>query len=211
MQGGEKLQLFKQTHGRNCGYGKLVIGITGVYPGAGATHLGLMLASCISEGLGMKTAYLHWQENGDMDSLREYFFGKKENVSSRASFTVSDVTFYPCPKPDGTAEIHGMGYGCIIMDFGSDYREPRDEFLRCDKKVAVGSLTPWKRCRMEEFIREADGVAGSREWIYAVNHARNREAAAAARQFGRRFAVIPGEKDPFYLSPDAMAFTRNLL
>lgn len=205
-----KLHILKSSKKRPWGYKRLVIGIAGTYKGAGATHLGLMLTACISEGLGRKTAYLHWQENKDISMLREYFY-KKEEKPYTEPFTVSDVSFYPVVRREEAINILSGEYDCIIMDFGSNYKEHLEEFMRCDLKIAVGSLVPWKRYYLEEFLYETDGIQGSLEWIYAVNHTLEKEAALAARQLKRRLTVIPYGRDPFYLSPEAMTFTQNLL
>ncbi|SHO49377.1 hypothetical protein [Anaerocolumna xylanovorans] len=204
------MRLFKESKREYKGHGRLVIGITGTHRGAGVTHLGLVLTACISEGLGLSTAFLHWADNKDICFLKSRFLAEQEDVSPGEPFTVSRASFYPWMRRERVAEVLAKGYECIIMDFGSSYKEHREEFLRCDIKVVAGSLAPWKRYLLEEFIVDSERITGSMDWIYAINHSNSKERAAA-RDFQRTILPVPYGPDPFFLSPDAMNFTKNLL
>ena len=194
----------------NKNLGRLSIGITSAYKGAGATHLGLMLTSCMSEGLGLKTAYLHCQNSKDIAYLYNYFHSLAEGVR-RESFTVANATFYPYVSSEMIAHILARSYDCVVLDFGNNYSEYKEEFLRCDKKIAVGSLIPWKRYYLEEFIRKSGNVTGSADWIYAVTHTDSKAAAKGAKQLQKKLSVIPYLEDPFYLSSEAMNITKSII
>ncbi len=226
------MHIFKESKKEYRSLGRLVIGIAGTHKGVGVTHLGLMLTSCISEGIGLSTAFLHWPDSRDICLLRNHFFSEDEGISGnknipgkegicrsehlfnseqREEFTVSKASFYPGVGKESMAEILAKGYDCIVMDFGNAFKEHREEFLRCDKKIVVGSLTPWKRYCMEDFIAESEMITGSSDWIYAINFAAEREVAVAARSLNRRVLPVPYERDPFFLSPGAMNFTKNII
>lgn len=205
------MHLFKDSRREPKRHGKLVIGIIGTHRGAGVTHLGLMLTSCISEGLGLNTAFLHWADSEDIRFLKNYFFTGEKDIPAEESFTVSRASFYPVMGKEKVVEILAKGYECIIMDFGSSYKEQKEEFLRCDIKIVAGNLTPWKRYLLEEFIADSEKITGSMDWIYALNHSSSKERTAAGKNFGRNIMIVPYEPDPFFLSPDAMNFTKNLL
>lgn len=190
--------------------GRLSIGITSVFKGAGATHLGLILTSCISEGLGLKTAYLHCQKSKDIAYLHNYFHSLKKKESQEA-FTVANATFYPSVSSENIAHILARGYDSVVLDFGIDYSEYKEEFLRCDKKITVGSLNPWKRYYLEEFISESENVTGSEEWIYAVAHTDSKTAKRGVKQLQKKLTVIPYLEDPFYLSAEAMNITKSII
>ncbi|MGN6715162.1 hypothetical protein [Anaerocolumna jejuensis] len=226
------MHIFKESKKEYRSLGRLVIGIAGTHKGVGVTHLGLMLTSCISEGIGLSTAFLHWPDSRDICLLRNHFFSADEGISGiknisgkegifrsehlfnseqREEFTVSKASFYPGVGKESMAEILAQGYDCIVMDFGNAFKEHREEFLRCDKKIVVGSLTPWKRYCLEDFIAESEMITGSSDWIYVINFAAEREVAVAARSLNRRFLPVPYERDPFFLSPGAMNFTKNII
>ena len=194
----------------NKNLGKLSIGITSAYKGAGATHLGLMLTACMSEGLGLKTAYLHCQNSKDIAYLYNYFHSLNERGRGGA-FTVANATFYPYVSSEMIAHILARGYDSVVLDFGKDYSEYKEEFLRCDKKITVGSLLPWKRYYLEEFIRKSENVTGSAEWIYAVTHTDSKTVAKEAKQLQKKLFVIPYLEDPFYLSSEAMNITKSII
>lgn len=235
------MHLFKENKKEYRSLGRLVIGIVGTHKGVGVTHLGLMLTSCISEGIGLSTAFLHWPDSRDICLLRNHFFSEDETISGnknipgkegifrsehlfrsehisgsrhiprREEFTVSKASFYPVVGKESMAEILAKGYDCIVMDFGNAFKEHREEFLRCDKKIVVGSLTPWKQYCLEDFIAESEMITGSSDWIYAINFAAEREVAVAARSLNRKLLPVPYERDPFFLSPGAMNFTKNII
>lgn len=195
---------------RNKNLGRLSIGITSVFKGAGATHLGLMLTSCISEGLGLRTAYLHCQNSKDIAYLYNYFHSLNEKESQEA-FTVANATFYPYVSSEKIAPILARGYDSVVLDFGIDYSEYKEEYLRCDKKITVGSLNPWKRFYLEEFISKSENITGSAEWIYAVTHTDSKTAKKGAKLLQKKFTVIPYLEDPFYLSAEAMNITKSII
>lgn len=205
------MRILKEKKLKHKRQGRLIIGIAGTHKGAGATHLGLMLTSCISEGIGLNTAFLNWTDSKDICFLRNYFFTGGENTPGEEHFTVSKASFYQMAGKERMAEIAARGYECIIMDFGSNFKENKEEFLRCDIKIVVGSLIPWKRYLLEEFVAETERITGSADWIYGINHALAKETAEAAGKLKRKLLLIPYGRDPFFLSPDAMIFTNTIL
>ncbi|BCJ97262.1 hypothetical protein [Anaerocolumna chitinilytica] len=215
------MHIFKGKTIKNKVFGKQIIGIAGTHKGAGVTHLGLMLTTCLSEGLGLNTAYLHWTDNKDVCFLRNHFCPEDKNDSFDEEFQVSRAVFYPRVRREKMFDILSEGYDCIVMDFGSSYKDHREEFLRCDKKIIVSCLSPWKRFYLEEFIAETEEIPESANWIYGINHSSAKEVSDAVRRLkgkasdGRtlpgKILTIPYEKDPFFLSPDAMNFTKYIL
>ena len=45
-----------------------------------------------------------------------------------------------------------QGYEYYIIDGGSEFYRIRREFLRCDRKLILVSLSPWKRKELEYFM-----------------------------------------------------------
>lgn len=205
------MHIFKEKTVNYKRFGRQVIGITGTHKGAGATHLGLMLTSCLSEGLGLNTAYLHWADSRDVCFLRKHFYPDEEGKPWGEEFQVSGAVFYPRVRRERMPDILAKSYDCIVMDFGSCYKDHREEFLRCDKKIIVTCLSPWKRFYLEEFIAETEMIPGKGDWFYGINHSSPKEVSEAVRRLKMKVLSIPYEKDPFFLSPDAMSFTKYIL
>lgn len=66
-------------------------------------------------------------------------------------FRLHGVDYYPNLAPDAVPRLLNMGYDYLILDLGSLNESAAAEFLRCDRKIVLGSLALWKAWSYEEF------------------------------------------------------------
>ena len=59
-------------------------------------------------------------------------------------FTIYDVDYYPAVSIGEIPQILNHGYCYLLYDFGVLTEANYNEFLRCDRKIVIGSLAPWK-------------------------------------------------------------------
>lgn len=59
-------------------------------------------------------------------------------------FTIYDVDYYPAVSIGEIPQILNHGYCYLLYDFGVLTETNYNEFLRCDRKIVIGSLAPWK-------------------------------------------------------------------
>jgi len=193
--------------------GKLTIGITGTHQNVGVTHLGLMLATYLGEWLGHRTAYVEVRDKQpaslDIISLKSYFYGEEESMKEEP-YTVHRVTFYPQRNSKNLVDIMNDSYQCLILDFGSDWKNI-NEFLRCDIKIVVSSLAAWKKHKFMNFLTVSEELKTSNTWIYAIPFAAEKQIKAAGREFGRSMYGVPYEPDPFLLSQNMIHFFRKFI
>lgn len=202
--------LHKRITGMAAHRGKLSVGILGTHKGCGVTHLGILLANYFSMYAGCRTAFLECHPQHDMQSLQSYVYGDPP-PDNGGSFKVCRVSYYGNIKEQAIAEVVGDNYDCVILDFGTDLSRCKNEFLRCDKRIVVSSLAPWRIYELERFIVSTGHIKFSGQWIYAVPFAKSREIKRTAQDLGREICAIPYESDPFDLSGESARTLRQLI
>lgn len=191
--------------------GKFLIGLIGTHPGAGVTHLGIMLSNYFSEYLGRKTAFLECGSKGDFQYLQQHFYDPNESYCQQDFFTIHRVTFYKKRNMQGIPEIIGDQYDCIILDLGTDMVKNKSEFLRCDKKIVISSLAVWKKHEIERFIESTIHIKNSDQWDYVIPFADNTAVNKVSKKLQRKIYGAPYEPDPFLLTVSAINFFEKLL
>ncbi|WMJ85671.1 hypothetical protein [Anaerocolumna sp. MB42-C2] len=180
--------------------GKFIIGLMGTHPGAGVTHFGIMLSNYFSEYLGLKTAFLECGLRDDFPYLHQHFYAPDGDLQNLDFFTIHRVTFYKKRNLQGIPEIIGDQYDCIILDLGTDMVKNRSEFLRCDKKIVVSSLSVWKEHEMRQFIENAKHIKNNEQWVYVIPFTDNTTVNRVSKKLQRIVYAVPYEPDPFLLS-----------
>ena len=191
--------------------GKLVIGIFGTHKGVGATHLGISLANYLSEWLGRKTAFIECYPQKDIQFIQYYVNGRIESKEDKEYFNVHRVTYYKNVKEQEIAEIVGNDYDCVVLDLGTDFNKGKNEFLRCDRRIVVSSLTIWKKQELEKFIVNTCHIKYSDQWTYVIPFVQSKDIKKAAKELHREIYEIPYEPDPFALSTDTIQLFQKLI
>ncbi len=62
-----------------------------------------------------------------------------------------------------------MEYDCIVTDFGCEYQKSIEDFLRCDKKIVMGSVNLWKYQKYLEFYEYAKNFPGIGKWLFLLS------------------------------------------
>lgn len=189
-----------------------VIGFYGADSGVGTTHLALAAANYIANEWNERTAFI---ELGNRPCIRAL----DADAGSAESFLADGVRYYPQTLPERLPELLSIGCPYLVMDLGSG-AEVWQEFLRCDLRYLVASLSPWRIRRAEEFM------IGHRREIGAgqKDHEQNTYFTALLtvtgnmyekRSFRRRYHVpvrtIPFIADPFAPKREHMSFFQELL
>lgn len=195
--------------------GKLTIGVIGTHHGTGVTHLSILLANYLSQWLGKKVAYVEYGQQEDIMHMKniysEVYGSTKESSEEEDFFLIHRVTYYKSVRPAELAEIIGASYDCIILDLGMDFIKNKHEFFRCDRKLVVSSLTPWKQQELERFQQHTCHINQSDEWLYMIPFVKKRELKQAAKEFRKQFWGIPYEPDPFSLSEETIHLFQKVI
>ena len=191
--------------------GKLVIGILGTHKGCGVTHLGIMLANYLSNYMGYKTAFLECYPQKDIQYLQNYVYRDDVAAKKLEMFKIHHVSYHRSVKEQTLPEVIGDSYDGVILDLGSDFVRNRNEFLRCDKRIVVSSLSAWKRHELDQFIKNNSYIKSSRQWLYMTPFSRNRDIKEASKDFHQKIYGIPYEADPFAISKSTLQLFQKLI
>lgn len=138
---------------------KLSIGVLGTERGSGVTHLALAAANYIHSGIGRKTAVL---ELSGRNELQE-FIRKEGNTENE----LLGVKYFFENEASQVPDLYNLEYEAYVLDLGTDYKTAREEFLRCDTKIVIGSISPWKASKYEYFMEQI-GFETYKKWEFMV-------------------------------------------
>lgn len=142
------------------------IGILGIDKGEGVTSLAVGLATYLQEIKCRKTAMVEMNTEGEFDDIRNTYFGKNYQETP---FEIFKINYYPGVTKGEYAKICNMGYDCMVTDFGFRYQKSMEDFLRCDKKIVLGSINLWKYRKYLEFYEYTRNFPGVGSWVFLLS------------------------------------------
>jgi hypothetical protein len=195
-----KTSILKKNIAMNKHQGKLLIGVMGTHKGVGVTHTCILLANYIGRCLGKKTALIECHPQNDFKFIEDEIFYKEDNLKGLKKFELHKVSYYKNIKSGEISEIIGDDYDCVVLDLGSDLSRSKYEFLRCDKKLVISSLTPWKIHELDKFVISNEHVKNSNQWIYLVPFGGKSKVNEIKKDLNLKVYLVPCESDPFTVS-----------
>ena len=180
------------------------IGILGVQQGVGVTHLCTAITHYCSEHLKVTTALVELSGHHEIEGIEEYHHSKRRE-SKRTHY-------YLNTRCDDMAQIINSGYEQYIVDAGSDYYRVRQEFLRCNQKIIVVSLSPWKRRELDEFMSDMYRRKElGEEVVFLALYGMKKDKIEFQKQYHTPIFSYPYMEDPFCLKESDTRFLRELL
>ena len=89
-------------------------------------------------------------------------------MGDRTVFDIHGVDYYPDITPDELPELYNQGYHILLLDFGSFNECCINEFLRCDRKLVIGSLAPWNIRQYRELLESISHYTNLGEGFYCL-------------------------------------------
>lgn len=203
----KKQMLLKRLSASISPRNKLTIGLLGINRGVGVTYTGMLLASYFASERRFKTAYLECNNHKDFTLLKGAYEWSNENDSS---FSLDGITYFKHVALSRIPEILGDNYDCYILDFGTNYTDAIDEFIRCGNKIIIGDIAIWNQIRMVSFIKDMEGIKGSKHWIHMIPYAKDNLIKRISIETQRCFLRIPYEPNPTSLSRDTYKLFHGL-
>ncbi len=182
---------------------KISIGILGIEKGCGATHLTIALANYMQSALGKKTAVMELSGQRELQSLMEKEGGKIQKLLG--------VSYYTDLCGGSIPDIMNSRYEAVILDLGADYETAREEFLRCDRKIVVGSISPWRVFAYERFLNKITSTENYEAWEFLVLFANLLDKKALQKRYGMHMLSIPWIENPFYLQQEDLVFLQKII
>ena len=180
------------------------IGFYGVDTGVGTTHLAIAAANYAANEGGIPSAVA---EFGGRPCIRDLdLYGQAGD-----HFELDGVGYYPQMGPADIPQLLNGAYRYVMFDMGCD-ESCWQEFLRCDLKYVVASLSPWRIRQAEEFM-DLHQNDNSKNYFTALLTVTGN--VYEKKKFQRRYHVpvrtIPFIADPFRLVKDQLTFFQELI
>lgn len=200
--------LLKSIYGLKGQDNKKVIGLVGTHPGVGVTHTGIMLTCFIRSVLGGRTAFLEMNAHKDFSRIEKMCLGKREEMNK---FCLKKVTYYKQVNQKEITDIMNEDYDYIVIDFGSELNNNKMEFLRCDKKFVISSITDWKRDSLSQFIQTNRITKGHDAWIYLFIFGQNKDITCIKREEKIKAKIIGYEPNPYVVSNEIISLFHSII
>ncbi len=182
---------------------KISIGIIGIGMGCGVTHLTIALANYLQSGTGKQTAVIELSGRHELKDMIQKEGNHKQELLGVHYFT--DVSI------GKIAEIINSRYEAFVLDLGGDYDAAREEFLRCDHKIVIGSVCPWKITAYEHFLKNIKASENYERWEFLVFIPNLMDKKSIQKRLGMRMLSIPWIENPFYLKKEDMIFLQKII
>lgn len=190
------------------------MGVLGCEPGAGVTHLSIALANYCASKLQKPTAFLELHAPGELVMLSpDHSPASAWNTHiCNTGFSIYDVDYYPAVCPEQIPILMNQAYSYYILDMGSAGYADWSEFLRCDRKLIIGSLAPWKSYLYEElFRRHSTLLKKGGGFVYLVQTGDKRDISEFAKKNGVVMKKVPFLPNPFQIEKERFLFLQELL
>ena len=144
LKGGASLsdtlkRIFKKVHSA-----PQLVGVCGSVHNVGTTHISLALCNYMSNKCMYRTAYVELNGTHEILSLSK--------TADEKVFTYKNVDFFPHAVMSTLTEILNMRYERVIIDFGILNPNTLKEFMRCDVRIAVCTISKWNRGALNRII-----------------------------------------------------------
>lgn len=183
------------------------VGIIGTACKTGVSHLAVMLAVFLSAVAGARVALA---EINGCGCFRQAEIILSNNFSKKYSKIKRLISIYTQSDSSEIAGLMSEGYDYVIIDFGCDFEQNRQQFLMCGAKLVVGSLSWWKIHEYVGFAARIRGEASRNRWKFLAVSPIPEGMRYLKKEFGISVSAIPCEPDPFCLGEQSMDFLQEL-
>lgn len=172
--------------------------------GAGVTHLSIALANYAAKWLNARTALIEFEGRGTLTSLSAAKDGNE--------FYYEGVACFPDVSAQELGLIYSMDFEYLILDLGTDSRAARAELMRCNGKLIVGSLCPWRKAGYYDYMKRLLETTGYRDMFTFLALFEDKiEIKKCRRTMKAQVQSIPFIADPFQVKEQEAEFLHTLI
>ena len=109
-------------------------------------------------------------------------------------------------------EIYDAGYDYLLLDFGILTNQTSGEFLRCDQRIVIGSLSPWKAHSYHTFFQTYLATKKQQKcMLFLALSGEQKNIHKSIFRYPVSIQFIPFFCDPFHIGKDLFPFLHTLL
>lgn len=170
-----------------------------------------MLGNYLGSKEKKKTAVIEFNKHNEFEEIQKFCTDDSNIGSLGDKFKIANTTYYKNVSEPTLLGILNEDYEYIIYDFGCDYEKNQNEFLRCSKKIVVGSLSEWKYTQYCIFL---DNMAEERKkgkWEFLELFGNGYAMDNFRKKYKIEIKQIPFEPDAFMIHGCNFEFFNQLL
>lgn len=178
--------------------------MTGVGRAVGTTHFCIWLANYEDSVKRKKTALIEWNTHDDFSKIQKLCIA---TPTPSTSYRIFNVDYFKNAGPSDLLLCLKMGYEKIIIDFAL-IEESKTDFLRCDVKIVIGSLSEWKFDMFREYLRGESNIDQSWKYLVAFGDETTRKQLQKAMKIS--LLRIPFSVDAFSIDAKSILWFEQL-
>lgn len=186
-----------------------IIGIAGSSRGVGVTHFSIMTANYLYGVKNRRTVVLEWNDSGDFQRIEEICCKNPVPKPTSETFNILEVSYVKRAGKTELLKCINQEYDAIVIDFGSDFKKIREEFLRCNRKILIGSFSEWKIGAFIALISGKKSKDG--RWFFLAAPGNHHMREEVGKMFHITIRQLPESEDAFEITGDNMAFFGGFL
>ena len=180
----------KSKKTKNCIRSLKRIGVLGLGPRSGTTHIAVAVSNFLSDEAGLKVVLCEQNRSSDIDALiLSLGAGKAEH-----RYTYHRVTYI---AGDSAQQVLDTDCDCMVFDLGHNFSTALNTFQYCDIRIVVGTDAPWRREEYRILEELAAGGTDISNWRLFINLG-NRKYIEEKAKYGMITGCFPFEPDPVY-------------
>ena len=185
----------------------MTLGILGCDAGVGATHLAISLCTYCASKKRRSVAYAELHARSEIAQL----VPEAALLGEHSSFRLHGVDYYPHMSGSGIPALLNRGYDYLILDTGSLDEADVSELLRCDRKLVLGNLAPWKRWRYEAFFLHFHSINLGEGFDFLVQMGMKENVTHFSKAHHIAMSQIPFIQNPFRIEKELFPFLERHL
>lgn len=170
--------------------------------GMGVTHLVMSFANYSVSHRRRRTAVVELSGNHTIERLN----------GDGGVFEWNHISCYPNLTRSCIADVINEDYEVVIFDMGSSYYRIRTELLRCNQKLILGSLAPWRKMEYIRFaLEEMEEDRYARNIIFLAQNGMKRDKKDFKKQVGQPVYPLPYLPEPMLADKSQYEFFDKFL
>lgn len=180
---------------------KTTVGILGAAAGVGTTFASVAIASYLAEKKGRRTALLEVSTNHEIGSI----------MPQEQAFSIGRTVYYPDVALEDIPVRCNGEQECYVLDLGCEYTRVRLDFLRCDKKIVIGSTSMWKKASYYKLMDQISEEENYKQWLHClILFGDKRDKREFSGRYHTAAIEMPYMESPFRISKKEEAFIERL-
>lgn len=178
------------------------IGVAGSGRSVGVTHASILTAAYLSGVLQKKTAVLEWRRSGVFVDLQKTLSEKAVTKKEARTFNILGIFFCQKNGMEALDFCTEQGFEAVVIDFGCYEDGFRGEFLHCDRRFLIGSVSDWQLVRTVGCLTGEFARKWKVEYFVSFGAEENLRMAESCLR-------VPIRRIPFF--PDAFTVTGEVM